>query len=125
MGWRRYALELALALLAYAGLLVVSLTLFPHLAGQASRYVVILLPMVPAGALAWVVLRQLRRLDELQRRIQLEALGFAFALTALLTFAYGFLELAGLPRVSLFSVWPLMATLWVAGLVLANRHYAR
>ncbi len=125
MVWRRYALELGLAILAYAGLLILSLTLLPHLTDPAARYLMSLLPMLPGSAIAWVILRQIRRLDELQRRIQLEALGFAFALTALLTFGYGFLELAGLPRLSLFSVWPLMATLWVAGLVLANRHYAR
>ena len=43
--------------------------------------------------------RFLGRMDELQRRIHLEALGFAFGATAILTFAFGLMENAGLPRV--------------------------
>ena len=80
-------------------------------------------PMIPAAAMAWVVLRELRRMDELQLRIQLEALGFSFAGTAILTFSYGFLEGLGYPRLSMFTVWPILATLWIVGLVLASRRY--
>jgi hypothetical protein len=70
-----------------------------------------------------IVLRELRRMDELQRRIQLEALAFSFAGTAIVSFSYGFLEGLGYPRLSMFTVWPLLAVLWVAGLVLARRRY--
>ncbi|MEA1674025.1 hypothetical protein [Nitrospirillum sp. BR 11163] len=47
--------------------------------------------------------------------MQLVAIGFAFAGTALLTFTYGFLEVAGFPRLSMFMVWPLMVLLLVVG----------
>ena len=79
--------------------------------------------MLACAAAAWVILRELRRMDELQRRIQLEALGFAFAGTALLTFSYGFLEGLGYPRLSMFTVWPVMAALWIVGLLMARRRY--
>jgi hypothetical protein len=52
------------------------------------------------AALAVAVLLFLRETDELQRRIQLEALGFAFAAGSLVTFSHGLLQLAGLPLAS-------------------------
>ena len=63
------------------------------------------------------------RLDELQRRIQFEAIAFAFAGTALLTFSYGFVENVGFPHLSWFFVWPIMAILWIIGLGIATRRY--
>lgn len=81
--------------------------------------------MIPAATMAWGILRELRRMDELQLRIQLEALGFSFAGTAILTFSYGFLEGLGYPRLSMFTVWPILATPWIVGLVLARRRYRR
>ena len=47
----------------------------------------------------------------------------SFAGTAVLTFSYGFLEGLGYPRLSMFSVWPIMAVLWIVGLLLARRRY--
>jgi hypothetical protein len=51
----------------------------------------------------------------LQRRVQFEAVAFAFAATALLTFTYGLLENVDFPRISLTWVLPLMIVLWTAG----------
>jgi hypothetical protein len=79
--------------------------------------------MLPAAAVCWVIVRRVRRLDELQRRIELEALSVAFAGTALLTFAYGFLENAGLPRLSFVMVWPLMGALWIGSSIVCSRRY--
>jgi len=121
---RRYLIEMTSALAVYGALLVGSIELLTH-AAMASpwRDLVALAPMIPAAAVAWIVLRELRRMDELQRRIQLEALGFSFAGTAILTFSYGFLEGLGYPRLSMFTVWPILAVLWVVGLALARRRY--
>jgi len=62
-------------------------------------------------------------MDELQRRIHLEALGFAFGATAILTFAYGFLENAGLPRLSYIWILPAMVVLWGVGAAVASWRY--
>ena len=124
MSGRRYFLELGACLVAYAAVLVVSLTALRH--GQVAagwKPVVALLPMAPAAGIIWAVLRQLARMDELQRRLQLEALAFAFAGTAVATFSYGFMENVGYPRVSMFAVWPLMAVLWTIGLFAARWRY--
>jgi hypothetical protein len=120
----RYTGELVATLLLYGALLTGSITLLTHVAVPSPwRDAIALSPMVAGALLAWVVLRQLRRMDELQRRIQLESFGFAFAGTALATFSYGFLEGLGWPRLSMFVVWPLMAVLWTTGLALARRRY--
>ena len=121
---KQYQKELWTALAVYGVMLVGSIQLLTHMdVARPWRDLIALSPMLPAAALAWVVLRELRRMDELQRRIQLEALGFAFAGSAILTFSYGFLEGLGYPRLSMFTVWPLLAGLWIVGLVLARRRY--
>ena len=107
-----------LCMAAYAALLVFSLWYLNHheITG-AGRIAITLLPVLPALVLCWVVLRVLRRLDEMQRKLQFEALAFAFAGTAILSLGYGFLENIGFPPLSMFVVWPVMAALWlVAGL---------
>lgn len=121
---RRYAIEMASALAAYGVLLVGSIELLTHVAiASPWRDLIAMCPMIPAAAVAWIVLRELRRMDELQRRIQLEALGFSFAGTAILTFSYGFVEGLGYPKLSMFTVWPVLGVLWAVGLVLARRRY--
>jgi hypothetical protein len=121
---KQYVKELAAALVAYGVVLFGSIELLTHVqVARPWRDLVALSPMLPAAAMAWVMLRDLRRMDELQRRIQLEALGFSFAGTALLTFSYGFLEGLGYARLSMFTVWPVLAVLWIVGLVMARRRY--
>ncbi|WP_313548978.1 hypothetical protein [Pseudomonas sp.] len=121
----RYHYELGAALLLYSTALVASLILLRHLEGAspAVQTVVSLLPIAPAGLMCWAIVRQLRRLDEMHLRIQLEALGFAFAASALLTFSYGFLENVGFPHISWHMVWPIMGLMWMIGLRIATLRY--
>ena len=86
-GKRRYNRDILIALLAYAVLLTVSGYIVDANRDADWRYAVAVLPMVPAAfvAVAWV--RYYRTVDELQQRIALEALAFAFGGTALITLA--------------------------------------
>jgi hypothetical protein len=69
-------------------------------------------------------IRNLRRLDELQRKIHLEALVVAFAGTGIVVTCWGFLEMAGAPEVRWGKwIWPAMCALWAAGLLVARRRY--
>ncbi|SFQ77737.1 hypothetical protein SAMN03159489_05464 [Pseudomonas sp. NFPP07] len=120
---KRYLVEFTLALLAYLVAVVLSTYLLPGMDSSAGRIAVSLIPVIPMIAMALVVIRQLRRLDELNQRIQLNALGIAFVCTALITFSYGFLEIAGLPRLSMFAVWPIMGSVWLVATLLGNRRY--
>lgn len=121
---KQYLKELATTLVVYLAVLVGSIELLTHVdVARPWRDLLALSPMIPAATMAWVILRELRRMDELQLRMQLEALGFSFAGTAILTFSYGFLEGLGYPRLSMFTVWPMLATLWILGIALARRRY--
>ncbi|MDT9002398.1 hypothetical protein RQP53_24165 [Paucibacter sp. APW11] len=120
-----YVRELGGAMVAYAAVLVASIL---FLQGHEDvngplRDLIALSPMLPAALGLWVILRHLRRLDELQARVQMEAFGFAFACTAFVSLGYGFLEGVGYPRLSMFVVWGLMCGLWIIGLQLAARRY--
>jgi hypothetical protein len=125
MNHKQYLKELGMALLAYAGILVGSISWLNSQKDMATpwRDLLALSPMLPGALVVWAILRQLSRLDELQRRVQFEALALAFAGTAFISFSYGFLEGLGYPRLSMFVIWPLMAGLWMFGLVLASRRY--
>ncbi len=119
-----YAKEMLSTLAVYGLALVGSIELLQHTDfAPGWQAAIALTPMLACLAAAWVILREIRRMDELQRRIQFEALGFSFAVTALGTFSYGFLEGLGYPRLSMFVVWPILAGLWVVGLALARRRY--
>jgi drug/metabolite transporter (DMT)-like permease len=121
---RRYLIELFGAFALYAVLLVGANALERAVRPEgAARIAIALSPMIGAAAAAWVILRALWRMDEMQRRIQLDAIALSFLGTALLTFGWGFAESAGLPQLRAFAVWPIMGTLWGLGLVVAQRRY--
>ncbi len=122
---KRYYYEMGASLALYAVVLIVSLTLLQHPEsfGMPLRIVISLAPVIPAGLMCWAIIRNLRRMDEMHLRIQFEALGFAFAASALLTFSYGFLENVGFPHLSWLMVWPVMGVMWIIGLAVARRRY--
>ncbi len=121
---RQYTLELGCALAIYAALLVASfyLTRTLHL-GELARYAIVLTPILGIVGCVWTIIRHLRRLDEMQRRIQLEALAISFAGSAFGSLAWGFAESAGAPHLPTFLIWPIMASLWVVGGFISHRRY--
>jgi hypothetical protein len=122
----RAPIEFGLVVLAYMMVLVGCATVVQANPEADWRYYVAAVPLVPAALLIWLFVRVLGRLDDLQKRIQVQAFGFAGGMTALITFGYGFLEDAGLPHASFVAVLPLMAALWgCATAVLALRYRYR
>ena len=117
-------IEFSASILLYVVVLICSLN---YLKNDDIRYstqiFVTLLPIIPCILVGWSVLRQLARLDEMQQHIQLQAFALAFVGTALITFSYGFLENIGFPHLSMFLVWPLMATLWGVGIAIGSWRY--
>jgi hypothetical protein len=114
---------MALAMLAYLIFLVGSVTVLQANPDAPWRYAVAVLPVAPAAIVVLLFVRRLARLDELQRRIQTQAFGFSLGTTALLTFAYGFLEGVGLPHLNWTFVLPLMAILWAVGAAIFTIRY--
>ena len=123
MAHQRFPIHFALAMGAYVVAIVISSLLLANVHGGILRTLSALLPVLPMIAVATVVIRQVRHLDELARLIHLEGLAVAFVGTALITFSYGFLEAAGFPRLSMFLVWSLMGPLWATGSFFAWRRY--
>ncbi len=121
----RFHLEMGGALVLYAVVLITSTVALQSLedANIYLRTLIVLTPMIPAALVCWSVVRDMRRLDEMYLRIQFEALGFAFAASALLTFSYGFLENVGAPHIPWLWVWPVMGAMWMIGLRIARRRY--
>lgn len=119
-------IEFGFAIVAYLMVLVGSVTVVQANPDARWKYGVVLLPVIPAGLVIWLTVRALGRLDEVQKRTQMQALGFSMAATGLLTFGYGFLEGVGLPHLNSTFVLPLMAILWGLGVgVLALRYRLR
>lgn len=92
------------------------------------RAITALIPVFVMGGFFVGMARYLRSIDELQRLINLEALLFQFAATALLVMAYGALAHVGaLPTVSISDamsgVWVGTFLMYGVGLVLVRRKY--
>lgn len=120
---RKYKLRMLVVSLVYIALVYVSVHALQSKPAAPLKYVIAVLPMLPILLIPLFFVQLLRSLDELQRRIQLEALGFAFAASAFVTLTYGFLENAGLPDVNWVWVWPIMAVFWTLGLFAARWRY--
>jgi hypothetical protein len=108
----RYSLELSAALLFYIVILISSIRVGRAMSPGLARTLVEVSPMIPVLLTIWVIVRQFRRIDEYIRLKTLESLAIAAAVTAAWTFTYGFLENAGYPRLSMFSVWIVMGSVW-------------
>lgn len=126
--WTAYKtqIQFAFALLAFLMILVGSVTVLQGNGAVTWRYFIAAIPAVPAGIVIWLFVRALSRLDEVQKRVQVQALGFSLAATALFTFGYGFLESIGWPPMNGTLVLPLIALLWGVGMIaVALRHRFR
>lgn len=76
----------------------------------------------------WIIswMRAIRQSDELERRIQLEALAFAFPCAMVVIMALGLIELVvPLPKedLSYRHVWALLPLFYFAGIALSRRRY--
>lgn len=123
--WTTYKtqIQFAFALLAFLMILVGSVTVLQASGAITWRYLIAAAPAVPAAIVIWLFVRALSRLDEVQKRVQVQALGFSLAATALLTFAYGFLESIGWPAMNGTLVLPLTALLWGVGMIAIALRY--
>ena len=112
----RTQIQFGFAILAFLMFLVGAVTVVAANSSAGWKYWVAMLPVVPGGVIVWLVVRELGRLDEVQKRMQMQAIGFSLASAALFTFGYGFFEGAGFPQMSAALVLPLIAAFWGLGL---------
>src|SRR5271170_2511271 len=91
---RRYLKELGGSMAAYTAMVAVSVWLVKGHPQSPLRYLFAALPMIPSAFALWAAIRFFRGLDELQRRIQFEAMAFSFLGTCLISLNWGVLERA-------------------------------
>lgn len=120
---RIYARNLIFVFAVYAALLILCITLLRNVESTPLRIVISLLPMLPLLYGFRSFMLNLSQMDELQQKIQLQAIGFAAGATAIITMTYGFLEIAGLPQISKFWVFPLLCFLWGGASFVLTRKY--
>jgi hypothetical protein len=121
---QQFALWMSLFVLMFVSMIVLFAAVDSHPVWGSLRWTFAALPFIPL----LFALREFRHglgtLDELQRRIQLEAFAFSLGCTSMLAFAYGLLEAFGdEPHISLIFVLPVAAIFWGVGAVLARRRY--
>ena len=114
-----------LALLA--GVLMIAASLVNRLAdpGAALRVALAIVPVLPLAALAWAIMRAIASLDELQRRIQLDAMSAVFVSGIFVAVIYGQLQHAqiGLPDLNWAYFYPVQLVSWAIGYLVASRRY--
>jgi hypothetical protein len=109
---RAYHTELWTAVAIYALLLFGSIVIGRRMEEGALRTIVLVLPMLGFGLMIRAIARHVARIDEYQRQRLLETIALSAAITGAVTFTYGFLETAGFPRLSMFTVWIVMGGSW-------------
>jgi hypothetical protein len=102
---KAYMRELVASIVLYTVLLMAAIRWGRPMPEGLLRTLVLLSPMIGFFAALWVIARHFGRIDEYQRMRMLENVALASAVTAGLTFTYGFLETAGYPKLSMFTVW--------------------
>ena len=92
-------------------------------------WVRVTIALAPVPAFAWFLrefVAAVSGMDELERRIQLEALAVAFPLTLLLVMTLGLLQVAielNMNDWSYRHIWPLLYVFYLMGLIRARRRY--
>jgi hypothetical protein len=94
--------------------------------GTPVKVAIAILPIPAFSWLVFFIVRGVRQMDELERRIQLEALAIAFPLAMTLLMTLGLLELA-IPLSkddwSYRHVWAFFPIFYVGGLLIARKRY--
>jgi uncharacterized membrane protein HdeD (DUF308 family) len=123
---RRYLREFIPPMISYMLLLFCSLEMLKHVHAWPLRTVIALLPVVPIGFVVRAMVRLVLASDELEQRVQLEAISIASLSVGLLSFAAAFLHAAGLLPVENLLMLVLPALFAVYGLAVwwVKRRYA-
>jgi hypothetical protein len=125
---RRFNRQVFLAMSVYLVVLFICihyLKLAPQNAPPgAQRIVLALLPTLPVIWVMWSLIGLISRMDELHRRVNIEAFAIAAGLTAFLSLTYGFLEdFGGLPHFPAWWWFILIDFVWGGSTCLLLRRY--
>jgi hypothetical protein len=94
--------------------------------GRTARIMIALVPAVPAAFFLLAFMKGIAQLDELERKVQMEAFAFAFPLTVFMLMFLGLLQVAidlDPANWSYRHVWAFVPIFYFGGLALAWRKY--
>ncbi len=117
---RAYLIELMSSLAIYTVLLTLTIRYGRPMPEGVLRTIVLASPMIGFFLAIWAIARQFKRIDEYIRLRLLENIGIAAAVTAAVSFTYGFMETAGYPMLSMFHVWMVMGGTWGVTSIVRN-----
>ncbi|WP_125076417.1 hypothetical protein [Pseudoxanthomonas sp. SGT-18] len=125
---RRYTREILLAMAAYMVMVVATVSVLRDGGPEGPlRALVALLPVPPIAFVLRAMVRYIRDADEMQQRIELEAVSIATTLVALLYMSGGFLQAAkviDLPAAAVMIwVFPLLCATYGVAKFLVMRRY--
>ena len=92
----QYFREAAWPMAGYVVTILLLTTLVDLETAGAWKYLVVLIPIIPALFFMRAVVRHFERIDEMHREAQLESLAVSFGLTVIAVVTLGFLSIAGL-----------------------------
>jgi len=121
---RRYQTEVVVAMVIYMALMAAVVPTLKTQPPLPERVLLAILPVLPIVWVIWAVIKYLRRADELQRRVHIEALAIAAGVAAFLSLSYGFLEdMAGFPHIPLWWVFMVIDLVWAGSACILWRRY--
>ena len=82
---------------------------------QSVQIIIMLVPAIPGLWFLISIGRSIASMDELQRRIQLEAIAIGFGISAMVALTYGLLGIVGVPQVGWIYVPVVMVFGWFFG----------
>jgi hypothetical protein len=124
---RMYGVRLLVRGLLWASVYLLAHGLLMQKMPLPLRLAVALLPLPFFFWYLWTWMRGVAEMDELERRVELEALGFAFPAAVISLMTIGLLDLATALDSETFSIhhlWLMMPMLYYVGLWRAKRRYA-
>lgn len=123
----RYLREFLPAMAGYVLTLFASVWLLKRVDEPGLRALIALMPVPAIGLALRAIVRYIRDADEMQQRIELEAVSFATAFVSMLYIAGGFLQLAGVidipSAVAMIWVFPLVCFSYGLAKIVVGRRY--
>ena len=124
---RRYTRELMASMAVYVLVLFASIWLLRRVDAPALRAAVAIAPVLPIGFAMRAMVRYIRDTDEMQQRIELEAVSIATLLVSMLYMAGGFLQSARVIDVpagaAMIWLFPLVCFSYGIAKALVSRRY--
>lgn len=104
-----------LAVITFLTATITAVLLFDQGLAEPYTSLVAALPSFASLFLAYAIARAIASLDELQRRIQLEALAIAFGWSLVVVFSIGIFIMAGMEQPRWIYLLPIMVFGWLTG----------